>query len=229
MRVLTVDDHALFRRCLVNFLTAYDDINVIGEAESYESALQIIRKLQPDITLVDIDLGGQDGLTLTKDILQCCADCAVIILTASQDEANMLQAVQIGASGYVAKSVEPDSLVVAMHRVMNGDTVFPRSFLMNQVRHSTLEDNPVPECSAVQDHGKAQNKGLTAREIEILQLATDALTDKAIAINLSVSIFTIKNHMKSIRRKLKASNRVEASMKGIQMGIVQNRNPQTLQ
>lgn len=229
MRVLTVDDHALFRRCLVNFLAAYDDINVIGEADSYESALQMTCKLQPDITLVDIDLDGQDGLRLTQDILQRCTHCAVIILTASQDEAKMLQAVQIGASGYVAKNVEPDSLVVAMHRVMNGDTVFPRSFLMNQVRHPTQEDNPGPKSSAKQDCCKAQNKILTDREIEILQLATGALTDKAIATELSVSVFTIKNHMKSIRRKLKASNRVEATMKGIQMGIVQNREQQTLQ
>ncbi|GMR16894.1 MAG: response regulator transcription factor [Gammaproteobacteria bacterium] len=224
MRVLTVDDHVLFRRCLVNFLTAYDDITIVGEAESYEPAMQMISDLHPDISLIDIDLDGQDGLELTKDILQRDTRCAVIMLTASQNEANMLKAVQIGASGYIVKDMEPDSLVTAMRSVMLGDTVFPRSFLMNQVKNPTRKNNYDPGSSEIQDHGKVPNKILTNRELEVLQLVTDALTDKRIAIKLSVSMFTIKNHMKSIRRKLKASNRVEASMKGIQMGIVENRS-----
>lgn len=214
MRVVVIDDHVLFRRFVVDFLLSQDDIIVIGEASSPKAALIMCQEFRPDVALVDIDLGGQDGLNLADEILQNCPDCAVIMLTASQGEAQMRRAVKIGASGYLVKDVEPDSLVSALHCVMEGETVFPRSFLMNQVRHN------------VQDSGKGganNDTPLTARELEVLQLVADALTDKEVAEQLSLSENTIKNHMKSVRRKLNAANRVEATMKGVQMGLIENR------
>ncbi len=211
MRVLTVDDHALFRRCMVDFLSAQADIEVVAEASSPQQGEILACELRPDVALVDLDLGGHNGMELAEKIIGCCTDCAVVILTAYQDQEQMLRAVRIGARGYLSKDIAPNELVQQLRKVMQGDMLYPQDFLFTQLK-SNLHKN-VKKTDTL-------DRSLTPREVEVLQLVTDGLTDKEAAVKLEVSEHTIKNHMKSVRRKLDASNRVQATLTGIKLGIV---------
>lgn len=222
IRLLVIDNHTLYRCCLVSFLTGQDDIIVVGETGSADSALNMSSELQPDLVLLNIDWEGQDSFSLAEKILTIRPHCAVILLSASPNREQMLRAIQIGANGYVVQEVKPDDLVTVMRRVMDGDMVFPRTFLADQIR-LTIEGNNGSKSSLRQHQRELQGKQLTEREVEILRLATDALSDKEIALKLSISVHTIKNHMKSIRKKLDATNRVEVTMKGLQLGIIPTR------
>lgn len=212
MRVLVIDDHALFRRCLTDYLSAQDDLTVAGETASPAAALQLANAEQPDLALVDIDLGDSDGFVVAQGIREVCPACMIVILTASESERQMMRAVAMGAKGYLLKDIEPDSLVTALRRVLDGETVFSRTFLFNQVRNS-LENERRPR-------GGDTHSLLTPREVHILQLTTEGLIDKQVAAQLSVSQNTIKNHMKNIRRKLGASNRAHAISIGLRMGLI---------
>lgn len=99
MRVLTIDDHALFRRCMSDYLNDTDNLEVVGEASSGEAGLDLVDMLKPDIALVDYDLGGHEGIALTKQIMQRHPPCSVVILTGSEDENQMRRALSFGARG----------------------------------------------------------------------------------------------------------------------------------
>lgn len=219
MRIVVIDDHVLFRRCIVDYLECQADITVAGQTSSPRIALDMIEHMQPDVALVDIDLGGQNGLTLAKRVLATQENCAVVILTASDSEQDMLAAVETGASGYLVKSIEPQALCNALHRVVEGDLAFPRDFLVNQLRRST-------QSPSGGGHGVSR-PGLSVREIEVLQLVTDGLMDKQIAHELSISENTVKKHLQAIRRKLGVANRLQASLEGIRRGVIRDRNNET--
>lgn len=207
MRVVTIDDHALFRRCMSDYLNDIEDMEVVGEASSGEAGLDLVDTLQPDIALVDYDLGGHDGIALTQQIMERCPSCSVVILTGSEDENQMRRALGLGAKGYILKDIEPDKLVTKLRRISAGEMAFPQSFLINQAKNSVRPPQ--------------DEETLTPREIEVLQLVTDGLIDRSVASQLEISENTVRNHMKSVRRKLGVTNRLQATLIGLKKGIVQ--------
>ena len=211
IKILTIDDHALFRRCMVDYLNAIDDIEVIGEAASPEQGYDLALEKNPDIILLDLDLGGRSGMNLAERILKKNPDAMVVILSAYKEEDQIARAMQIGARGYLVKDIAPDEMVTELRKIMDGEMIYPQNFLLNQARSNVT--------------GKASRPGLpgdiTPREREVLQWVSEGRTDKEIATLLSVSEHTIKNHMKSIRKKLGSSNRIQASMKAIDLGIIE--------
>lgn len=211
IKVLTIDDHALFRCCMVDYLDAIDGISVVGEAASPEQGLTMALELDVDVILVDLDLGGRDGMKLAEKILTHKPETTVVILTACKEEDQMARALQIGAKAYLQKDIAPDDLVHEIRKIVQGKVIYPQTFLLNQARNNLSRGG---------DAGSSMQTQLTPREREVLQCMSEGLTDKGIARDLSVSDHTIKNHMKSIRKKLGASNRVQASKKGIALGIV---------
>ncbi len=211
IKILTIDDHALFRRCMVDYLDAIDDIEVIGEAASPEQGYDLALEKNPDIILLDLDLGGRSGMNLAERILRKKPDAVIVILSAYKEDDQIARAMQIGARGYLVKDIAPDEMVAELRKIVHGEMIYPHHFLLNQARSNVT--------------GKAGRSGLpgdiTPREREVLQWVSEGKTDKEIAAKLSVSEHTIKNHMKSIRKKLGASNRVQASLKAIDLGIVE--------
>ncbi len=207
MRVLTIDDHALFRRCMSDYLNDIEGLEVVGEASSGEAGLDLVDTLKPDIALVDYDLGGRDGIALTEQIMERCPQCLVVILTGSEDENQMRRALSLGARGYILKDIEPGKLVTKLRHIVAGEMVFPQSFLINQAKNSVRPPQ--------------DEETLTPREIEVLQLVTNGLIDRSIANQLEISENTVRNHMKSVRRKLGVTNRLQATLIGLQTGIVQ--------
>lgn len=210
MRILTIDDHALFRRCMSDYLNDIEDLEVVGEASSGEAGLDLVDTLKPDIALVDYDLGGRDGIALTEQIMERCPQCLVVILTGSEDENQMRRALSLGAKGYILKDIEPGNLVTKLRQIVAGEMVFPQSFLINQAKNSVRPPQ--------------DEETLTPREIEVLQLVTNGLIDRSIASQLEISENTVRNHMKSVRRKLGVTNRLQATLIGLQTGIVKKRD-----
>ncbi len=206
MRILTIDDHALFRRCMSDYLNDIEDMEVVGEASSGEAGLDLVDTLKPDIALVDYDLGGHDGIALTAQIMERCPQCLVVILTGSEDENQMRRALSLGARGYILKDIEPGKLVTKLRHIVAGEMVFPQSFLINQAINSVRPPQ--------------DEETLTPREIEVLQLVTDGLIDRSIASQLEISENTVRNHMKNVRRKLGVTNRLQATLIGLKKGIV---------
>ena len=214
MRLVIVDDHVLFRRCVVEYLDNQPDITVVGQFSMPGSARQALSDLKPDIVLVDVDLGGQSGFALAEEILREHDGCIVVMLTASDSEANMQAAIDIGASGYLVKNIEPQHLRTVLQRIMEGGLEFPRDFLVHHLRGA-------PETG--EDDEELEHSMLTSREIEVLQLMTDGLMDKEIAESLAISEHTVKKHEQSLRKKLGVENRLLASQEGVRRGLTKYR------
>jgi DNA-binding NarL/FixJ family response regulator len=210
MRIIIIDDHVLFRRCVVDYLESQPDISVVGETSTAGVGVRQVTELNPDIVLVDVDLGGQSGFAVVEQILQAEVDCAVVMLTASDNDSDMQKAMAIGASGYLLKSIEPPHLCTALTRVTEGALEFPREFLVNHLRNP---DATTPLAAT------KEPSVLSAREIEVLQLITDGLMDKEIADKLCISEHTVKKHEQSLRNKLGVANRLLASLEGIRLGL----------
>lgn len=210
IKILTIDDHALFRSCMVDYLNAVDDLTVVGQAASPEQGYELALKSKPDIILVDLDLGGRDGMNLAERILRKMPETFVVILTAYKEEDQIARAMQIGARGYLSKDIAPDEMVSELRKIQRGEMIYPQRFLINQARINVSRGNKKTNLPG----------DLTPREVEVLQWVSDGKTDKEIAVKLSISEHTIKNHMKSVRRKLGTSNRIQASLKAIDQGII---------
>jgi len=215
IRILIVDDHTLFRRCLAEFLGNHDNIKIVGEASSPGFAASMMEEKKPDLVLVDLDLGGEDGFELAEWILKQYPHIATVILTASENEVNMQRALEMGASGYLSKEIDPDDLVVRLQSIIKGEKAFSSYFLYKQAIGNLQR--------AGQSHELVANP-ITNREQQVLQQVTSGLMDKQIAIELCISVSTVKNHLKNIRKKLGAANRVQACLIGVHLGLVKERN-----
>ena len=215
MRVLVVDDHILFRKGLVNLLSSQDDIEVAGEADSGLEALELARALMPDVILMDISMPGCDGLEATRLIKAQMPYGKIVILTVSEAEADLFQAVKYGAQGYLLKSIEPEELFRLIRGVQCGEA--PLSPLMAA---KILDD-----FSAGRAQEPAPEATLTSREREVLELLAGGATNRDMAIALAISENTVKNHLKNVLEKLHLQNRVQAAAYAVRQGIVGSSPP----
>jgi DNA-binding NarL/FixJ family response regulator len=212
-RVLVVDDHTLFRRCLVGYLEDTPGFAVVGETGDAESALTLARSRLPDIALVDIDLGRDNGVHLTRRLRVAHGGCTVVILTADHNEQTMRAAARAGAWGYLTKDVAPDRLVAELHRATAGQPMFSALSPPEPLDRPTSEETEADVLTA-------KDGALTERELEVLQLLAQGFTDKGVARQLNIATDTVKNHMKHIRVKLGVTNRLQATMRAISLGLI---------
>ena len=207
IRVLVVDDHAVVRSGLADFLFAYDDLELVGEASSGEVAVSMCERVKPDVVLMDLVMPGMDGAEATRAIRQACPDIQVIALTSYKDEDLVQNAIQAGAIGYLLKNVTADELAEAIRNAKAG--------------RPTL----APEAAQVLIHAatKPPDLGfdLTPRELEVLALLSEGLANPEIAERLVVSRSTIKHHVSAILSKLGASSRTEAVALAIKHNLVE--------
>lgn len=207
IRVLVVDDHAVVRSGLADFLFAYDDLELVGEASSGEVAVSMCERVKPDVVLMDLVMPGMDGAEATRAIRQACPDIQVIVLTSYKDEDLVQNAMQAGAIGYLLKNVTADELAEAIRSAKAG--------------RPTL----APEAAQALIHAatKPPDLGfdLTPRESEVLALLSEGLANPEIAERLVVSRSTIKHHVSAILSKLGASSRTEAVALAIKHNLVE--------
>ncbi len=208
IRLVVVDDHALFRAGLVSLLGEMPDFLVVGEAGDGREALEVIQKSQPDVVLIDVNMPGMDGIETVTSLRKTDQNTHVIMLTISRQDDDLFGAIQAGAEGYLLKNAEPEELCAAIKRVYAGQSVLSPE-VTRQVMHAVvgIQTNP-PDA------------GLSKRELEVLDCLAQGKTTLQIASELFVSENTVKTHVRHILEKLDASNRAEAVSKAAQIGVI---------
>ena len=211
MRVLVVDDHSLFRDGIVSLLEAAG-FTVVGQAGDGKSAVEKALSLRPELVLLDIHMPEQTGLEALKQIKSMLPETRVVMLTVSEDEATLVDAIRSGADGYLLKHLSGPEFIDMLEGLKRGEAAITRktaAFLMRRMSH--------PDAA----HTDNAEGALSAREIEILQLVAHGLSNKAISDELSLSENTIKYHLKNILQKLNAQNRTEAVMYAIRKKMIE--------
>jgi len=204
LRVMLTDDHPVVRAGLRSLLAAYPDLAVVGEAGSGEEALVVAEAENPDVVLLDLQLGsGIDGVETTRRMLALATPPQVLILTTFNTDVDILRAVEAGATGYLLKDADPDDLHRAIRAAARGDTVLAphvATRLLSRMR------DPAP--------------ALTPRETQILQLVADGLSNREIARTVLISEATVKSHLVHVFTKLSVDSRTAAVAEGVRRGLV---------
>ncbi|MGD8967591.1 MAG: response regulator transcription factor [Anaerolineae bacterium] len=218
--VIIVDDHPVFRQGLRNILAAQEDLRVVDEASDGASAIRKAQELHPDVVIMDINLPELNGLQATREIKDRCPDISIIMVTAYDDEEQIYHAIRAGASAYYAKDVSPELLIGVIRQVNEGHYV---------VDDRLLDDEGIGDwlLRKFQRFGGEFFAGdeeflspLTPREMEILELVVQGMSNRKIAYNLGISHQTVKNHMTAILRKLGATGRTEAAVSALRRGWI---------
>ena len=196
IRVMVVDDHTMVRRGLAIFLKVYDDLELVGEAENGEEAIQLCAKVVPDVILMDIVMPVMDGSTAIRIIRQQYPQAQVIALTSFVEGKLINNALEAGAIGYLLKNVLADDLARAIRAAHSG--------------RATLSPEAAQVLVEAVNHAPAPGLDLTEREREVLSLMVEGLNNTQIAGRLAVSPSTIKSHVSNILSKLRAESRTEA-------------------
>jgi DNA-binding NarL/FixJ family response regulator len=209
MRVLVADDHSLFRDGIVSLLEAAG-FEVVGQVGDGQAAIDATQKLQPDLVLLDITMPEPGGLEALRIIRSTVPETKVVMLTVSDDDRDLFEAVKAGAQGYLLKSLNADQFLDLLDGLRRGEAVMTR-----QTTARLMKGFASPSYSH-----QAQAETLSPRELELLKLVAEGLSNKVIGEKLSISENTVKYHMKNILQKMGAQNRTEAVTMAIRSGHI---------
>ncbi|MEP9383898.1 response regulator transcription factor [Nocardioides sp. KR10-350] len=204
IRVLVVDDQELFRRGLVMLLTAEESIEVVGEAADGDEGTALAAGSAPDVVLLDIRMPRRTGLEACQAIKQAVPSAKIIMLTVSDEEADLYEAVKSGASGYLLKDSSIDEVAQAVRVVADGQSLISPSMAVKLIDEFKQMSRP--------ERGHVPGLRLTERELEVLRLVAKGLNNREIAKQLFISENTVKNHVRNILEKLQLHSRMEAVM-----------------
>lgn len=209
IRVLVVDDHRLVREGLQVLLAEIEDIEIVGEASNGLQSIELAKQLQPDVILMDLEMPQMDGVEATRRITAAQPDCRILVLTSFITDDKVFAAIEAGALGYLLKDSSSAELVESIHRVQRGEpTLHP-----DIARKILAKLGPAPST------GKAAAEPLTARELEVLELVAQGLSNREIAEQLHISGQTARTHVNRILSKLHLANRVQATLYALRKGI----------
>lgn len=211
IRVLIVDDHHLFRRGVSALLSDREDLEVVGEAASGIEAIDRARDLMPDVVLMDIKMPEMDGLAATRQLKAEMPYVRIMMLTVSETDEDLFEAIKAGASGYLLKNVDPETLVASVLQVQRGEVPIAPTMAVKILRELAAP----PEASV---------QALTARERQVLELLAGGKANKEIAFTLKISENTVKNHLRNILEKLHLQNRVQAALYAVRMGLAEKQD-----
>jgi DNA-binding NarL/FixJ family response regulator len=220
IKVLIADDHKLFRQGLISLMKTREDlVEVIGEADTGEETVHLAERLQPDVILMDIYMPHGDGLKATKEIRERFPGIAVVILTSSENDEHLYKAVQLGASGYLLKSLDAAELFDLLSGVMRGEAAMTKAMatrlLKGVAKHSVSSDK--------------SEESLTDRELMVLRLVARGASNVQISEELCITINTVKTHLKNILAKLQLENRTQAAAYAVKAGLFSNSNGNLLE
>jgi DNA-binding NarL/FixJ family response regulator len=211
IRVILADDHALVRQGIRQFLEEADDIAVVAEAANGSEAVRLAEQHHPDVAVLDVQMPGMTGIEATRQIKARVPGVRVLILTAYDEDPYVFALLQAGANGYILKSADADELLQAVRKVHRGESALSPEVTEKVVRQ-------------IQQGGPAQTakqvEPLTPREIDVLRLAAQGLTNRAIGRELGISDRTVQGHLANIYGKLNAASRTEAVTEALKRGWI---------
>lgn len=212
IRVLIVDDQSLFRRGLYSIISDWPDVQVLGEATDGLEAVAEARKSQPDVILMDVNMPNMDGLEATRVLLKEMPEVKVVILTVSEQDESLFEAIKFGARGYLLKDIKPAMLHEMLHAVVRGEAPISPAMASKILNEFTKR---LPTTSAPQPIAD-----LTVREKEVLELVATGADNKTIADRLYLAPGTVKRHLHNILDKLQARSRDEAADYARRRGLI---------
>jgi DNA-binding NarL/FixJ family response regulator len=212
IRVLIVDDHDLFRTGLRNLLEE-QGVQVLGEAASGTDAVRSVREIAPDVVVMDLNMPGMGGVDATRHIAAIAPLTRVVVLTISDEDADVMDAILAGACGYLLKDASIDELMAGIRAAARGESLISPGIAAKVLQR-------VRATSAQPEIAEAIRSELSDREIEVLKLIANGKDNAVIAAELHISPKTVKNHISNILMKLQIDNRIQAAVYAVRSGIV---------
>jgi DNA-binding NarL/FixJ family response regulator len=211
--ILIADDHALIREALRNTLEKQSDFKIIAEASDGEIAVKLAKELKPDVIIMDITMPRLDGLEATKIIRKENPEIKILVLTMHCDDAVLVAMLKAGADGFLTKNIFSKEIVPSIRALIEGKMVLSPE-VSRQVITGTpkIHESPAPTIK--------QSDGLTSRELEILRMVANGISNKGIASKLFISERTVKGHLAAIFSHLYAGSRTEAVVIGLRKGLL---------
>jgi DNA-binding NarL/FixJ family response regulator len=215
IRVLLVDDQALFREGLETLLSVHKDIQVVGNASNGQEAVEVAAKVHPDVVLMDVRMPVMNGVRATSVLKEAQPECRVIVLTTFDDDEYIFEALRTGAAGYLLKDVGFAQLVEAIRAAARGDSILEPSVAAKVIAEFTRVSSMIPSLQMEQ-----LVEPLSERELEILKLIAKGYSNKEIASQLFIAEGTVKNHVTHILGKLDVRDRTQAALKAKELGLL---------
>jgi DNA-binding NarL/FixJ family response regulator len=211
-RVIIADDHELARLGLRTMLVPEPDLEVVGEATTGREAVTMSHELEPDLVLMDIRMPDLDGLVATRAIKEDHPRTSVLIVTLSEDPDYLLEALRVGAAGYVLKDASRREVVAAVRQVLSGESPLDAKLSAQLIRRLAGQSKDTSASSHADE--------LTHRELEVLRLVAEGKTNAEIAQSLFISVGTVKVHVERIINKLGVSDRTQAAVRAVELGYI---------
>jgi two-component system nitrate/nitrite response regulator NarL len=214
LKILLADDHPLFRSGIKLLLQRQKDFDVIGEASDGAECVKLAQKLKPDLVLLDLHMEGVGGLEALPLLKKEVPEAHVLMLTVSEDAADLIEALKLGAAGYLLKNIDTDFLLDSIKRAANGESVMSPQMAANLANAIRMEKKVTAE--------KEEAPHLSPRETQIIQLIAKGASNKEIARSLDIAESTVKIHVQGILRKLNLTSRVQAAIYAIDHNLVES-------
>jgi DNA-binding NarL/FixJ family response regulator len=211
-RVLIADDDHLMRAGLAELLAGEPDVDIVGQASTGREAIERVRRLDPDVVLMDVRMPDLDGIQATRELTRAASGAKVLILTTFEQDDYIFGALRAGASGFLLKRTRPEDLIAAVHTIAAGDALLSPSITRRVI--DRMAQQPTPDLA-----DQAKLSELTPREREVLQLIARGLSNREIARELVVEESTIRTHVKGILTKLDLRDRVQIVIFAYETGV----------
>jgi DNA-binding NarL/FixJ family response regulator len=219
VRILIVDDHALYRVGIRNILEREPDLEIVAEADDARTALDASFATNPDVILMDLSLPSPGGIETTQRVKRELPSAAIVVLSTEEDEDALFEAIKAGAAAFILKDIAPEDLVMIIRRVVAGEYLInDKVFSKPAVASRVLKE--FRELAFYGQEAAPIFAPLSPREVEILDNIAQGMTNKQVAYALSISEQTVKNHMSSILRKLSVNDRTQAVVYAMRQGWI---------
>jgi RNA polymerase sigma factor (sigma-70 family) len=221
-RIVLADDEELIRFGLMGILSREGDMEVVGEASTGTEALRLCRELRPELVLMDVEMPEMDGLLATRRLKEELPTISVLVLTAYDNPDYLLEAVQAGAAGFLLKESALHQVAGAVRTLMNGEPLLDQELAVRLLRRLSphVEGAGGSEARVDEELRARMLEALTDRELEILDLLSAGMSNQQIAEQLYLSLSTVKTHVHRIISKLEVSDRTQAAVRAIRLGLV---------
>jgi DNA-binding NarL/FixJ family response regulator len=236
-RIVIADDHPLFRSAIRQTLESHSEFEVVGDAANGQEAVELCRRLRPELVLMDLRMPVMDGVAATQAIKREFPDTFVLILTAVDESAGLSDSLEAGAAGYVLKDAPAARITDAVRRVLAGESPLDEKvamgLLMSLMNRESVKEEEDPKRESAHSSTSERSLGeggrsrsadsLTPREVEILKLVVQGRTNQQVARTLLISVSTVKRHLRHISTKLGVCDRVQAAVRAVELGLLDER------